>query len=82
MKNDKIRIVVDAMGGDRAPRVVVEGAVQAAKIYDYQIILVGDTRKMNKFLDLYKDYPKDRIVLVHASQKLELAEAAAVSRRK
>ncbi|MBI5956909.1 MAG: phosphate--acyl-ACP acyltransferase, partial [Chloroflexi bacterium] len=36
-----MKIVLDAMGGDRAPAVVVEGAVQAAREYGAEIILVG-----------------------------------------
>ena len=37
-----MKIIVDAMGGDYAPRVVIEGAVAAAKEYNIQISLVGD----------------------------------------
>ncbi len=34
-------VALDAMGGDRAPGVVVEGAVQAARAYGMPILLVG-----------------------------------------
>ncbi len=77
----RVRIVLDAMGGDRAPRVVIEGAIHAASIYDYQLILVGDTRKINKFLKLY-NYPRDKISIVHASQTVKMGEPAAASFRK
>lgn len=36
-----MKIVVDAMGGDHAPGVVVDGAVQAARDFGVEIILVG-----------------------------------------
>ena len=36
-----VRIALDAMGGDHAPRVVVEGAVQAARELGVAIVLVG-----------------------------------------
>ncbi len=36
-----MKIVVDAMGGDHAPGVVVEGAVRAARDFGVDIILVG-----------------------------------------
>ncbi len=36
-----VRIAVDAMGGDNAPRAVVEGAVWAARDYNVPIELVG-----------------------------------------
>lgn len=39
-----MRIAIDAMGGDHAPKEVVEGAVAAAKEWsDVEIILVGDS---------------------------------------
>jgi len=37
-----VRIVVDAMGSDNFPKPDVEGAVQAAREYGVEIILVGD----------------------------------------
>ena len=36
-----ITIALDAMGGDHAPRVEVEGAVQAAKELGVRVLLVG-----------------------------------------
>ncbi|MGO4273677.1 phosphate acyltransferase PlsX [Paenibacillus sp. TAF58] len=39
-----MRIAIDAMGGDNAPKIVVEGALAAAKEWkDVQIILVGNS---------------------------------------
>ena len=39
-----VRIVVDAMGSDNFPIPDVEGAVQAAREYGVEIILVGDEK--------------------------------------
>ena len=39
-------IAVDAMGGDFGPAVVVPGAVEAARLHDLHILLVGDTPKV------------------------------------
>ena len=36
-----MKIIIDAMGGDHAPNEIVLGALQAAKEYGVQIILVG-----------------------------------------
>ena len=36
-------IAVDAMGGDFGPSVVVPGAVEAARLHDLHVLLVGDT---------------------------------------
>ncbi|HXX35682.1 MAG TPA: phosphate acyltransferase, partial [Thermodesulfobacteriota bacterium] len=37
-----MKIAVDAMGGDFAPQMIVEGAVSAAKEYGVKVVLVGD----------------------------------------
>ena len=36
-----MRILIDAMGGDHAPNAIVQGAIDAAKEFDTQIVLVG-----------------------------------------
>ena len=36
-----MKIVLDAMGGDYAPTVTVEGAVMAAREFDVPVVLVG-----------------------------------------
>ena len=38
-----ICIAVDAMGGDHAPGVIIDGAVAAARHLDVQVLLVGPT---------------------------------------
>lgn len=46
-----MRIAIDAMGGDRAPGVTVEGAVQAAREWsDVDIVLVGDQGRIEPLL--------------------------------
>ena len=39
-------IAVDAMGGDFGPSVVVPGAIDAARLHDLHVLLVGDTPKV------------------------------------
>ena len=46
-----VRIVVDAMGSDSYPAPDVEGAVQAAREYGVEIILVGDEAIIKPVLD-------------------------------
>ena len=41
-----MKIIVDAMGGDNAPKAPVMGAIAAAKAYDVEIILVGQSEKI------------------------------------
>ena len=42
-----MRVAVDAMGGDHAPAVEIEGAVAAAREYGIAITLVGDTGRIS-----------------------------------
>ena len=47
-----MRIAIDAMGGDHAPRVPVKGALLAAREWsDAEIVLVGDEAKIKEHLD-------------------------------
>jgi glycerol-3-phosphate acyltransferase PlsX len=78
-----MRIVVDAMGGDQAPAVAVEGAVQAARDLDLEIVLVG--RQDEVHAELAKHETAGLPVTVqNASQVIEMDEhpAAAVKEKK
>jgi len=46
-----MRIAVDAMGGDNAPEVVIEGSLLAAREYPIEILLVGPQATVNELLD-------------------------------
>ncbi len=41
-----MKIIVDAMGGDNAPKAQVMGAIAAAKAYDVEIVLVGQSDRI------------------------------------
>ena len=80
-----MRISVDAMGGDHAPREVVKGAVEAADNLDglKHIFLVGNQEQINAELTgLGGDHSK--VSVVHASEVVEMGEspAQAVRRKK
>ena len=45
-----MRILIDAMGGDHAPGAIVQGAVDAAKEFDVQIVLIGKGEAILKSL--------------------------------
>ncbi|MEA3328551.1 MAG: phosphate acyltransferase PlsX [Candidatus Omnitrophota bacterium] len=78
-----MRIVLDAMGGDNAPRVTVKAAVQAARDFNFQIILAGDRDIINSELKKYGKL-QERISIAHASQIVEMGESAltAIRRKK
>ncbi len=71
--NKKIKIAVDAMGGDFAPTAVVEGAVHACREYGVEIVLVGKKDLINKALkQLNASYLP--ISVHHASEVVKMAD--------
>lgn len=46
-----MNIAVDAMGGDNAPKVVVQGAIKASDELGINIILVGDSESISVELE-------------------------------
>lgn len=59
-----MKIVIDAMGGDNAPKVIVEGAMLAiSHIKDLEITLVGDQKKIETYLT-----NDERIHIIHTSE--------------
>lgn len=79
---DLVKIAVDAMGGDNAPQVTVQGAVEAvnahSEIFAY---LVGIEEQIHGELSKYT-YPKDRIEVVPATEMIEMAEPPVQAIRK
>ncbi|MEK3734513.1 MULTISPECIES: phosphate acyltransferase PlsX [Paenibacillus] len=76
-----MKIVIDAMGGDNAPRSNVEGALSAAREWqDIEIVLVGDQQQIEALLT---DRPSN-LSVVHASEVIEAEDepVKAVRRKK
>ena len=78
----QIRIAVDAMGGDHAPSVVVDGAVAAARHLDAGIDLVGRTADVERALSAYPDWRALGIAIVDAPDVIEMAESPASALRR
>ena len=76
-----IKIALDAMGSDNAPFSDVEGAVLAAREFDYEIILVGDEALIKKELQKFKPVPSN-IFIHHASEVIGMHEQPVLSVRK
>ena len=66
-----LRIAVDAMGGDHAPRAAVEGACLAAIEDGASVILVGDRDRVQAEVDRLRR-PCPRIEIEHAEQVVEM----------
>ncbi len=76
-----MRIVIDAMGSDKAPAVEVEGAMQAIEEFGYDLILVGDEARIKLELDKYGG-SHGKITVVHSPERIEMYEPAALSVRR
>lgn len=76
-----MRVAVDAMGGDNAPGVEVEGAVSAAREFGIAVTLVGDTDRLRQELAKYDIQGLD-IVLQHASEVVGMHDSASDAVRK
>ena len=71
-----MKFVLDAAGGDNAPRAVVKGALEALKITpdDVQIILIGDEERIST--ELPKNIP-NRLSIVNATQIIDMHDSGA-----
>ncbi len=69
-----IKIAVDAMGGDYAPQMIVEGACQAANDFDYEIILVGREAAIKRELHRHKVLG-GKIFIHNATQVIDMDES-------
>ena len=77
-----MKIALDAMGGDYAPAVTIEGAIETVDDFqDIDITLVGDETSIRRELDS-KRYLPNRISIKHASQIVGMDESPAVAIRK
>ena len=63
-----LTIAVDAMGGDRAPKAEVEGAVQAARTLGVKVILVGQEDLVRHELEQHEGARLLPIEVVHARE--------------
>ena len=62
LKRANMKIAVDAMGGDDAPEVVVQGALEAASKFGIHVILVGHEEKLK---GLVGNPTADNLVSIH-----------------
>jgi glycerol-3-phosphate acyltransferase PlsX len=75
---ETIKIAVDAMGGDHAPAIVIEGVVdyirENQRDEGYKIVLVGKEKEINKELKKYKNFRRDRLEIVDALEEISMKE--------
>lgn len=76
-----LRVAVDAMGGDHAPREIVAGAVQGARDLGVEVILVGPARRLQEELRAAGSSPAS-VRIEDAPEVIEMAEAPAMALRR
>jgi glycerol-3-phosphate acyltransferase PlsX len=76
-----MKIVLDAMGGDHAPGVVIDGAVQAVKELEVEIVLVGREEEVQRELARH-DTAGLALSVVHADEVIEMDEHVDAVKRK
>ena len=74
------RIAIDAMGGDRAPAVVIDGVLLAAQDLGVEMILIGERDAIEQQLAKHPGAPKFEIV--GASQIVPMHESPTAALRK
>lgn len=75
-----MKIVVDAMGGDNAPLAPVEGALQAAKELNVEIVLTGKPEVISETLKkLGHDAPPAGVTIVPASEVITMEDNPATA---
>ncbi len=75
-----LKIAIDAMGGDHAPGIVIDGAILAARELAVELVLVGQPEAIERELAKYPDAPK--LGVVAASQIVPMHESPSVALRK
>jgi glycerol-3-phosphate acyltransferase PlsX len=77
-----IWIAVDAMGGDFAPRHIVDGALAAARHFDLGVTLVGPTAKLDDELARYPEMTRERVRIVDAPDVIAMEDSPASALRR
>ena len=76
-----MKVIVDAMGGDNAPKEIVKGSIDAVNETDIDLILVGEEELITKELEQY-DYDKERVEILKASDIITNDDDPAIAIRR
>ncbi|RDY24855.1 phosphate acyltransferase PlsX [Romboutsia maritimum] len=65
-----MKIVIDGMGGDNAPKSNVEGVVDAIKEYNVDLIVTGDKELLEKEFSNY-EFDRSKLEIIHTTEVIE-----------
>jgi phosphate acyltransferase len=74
LDNEKIRIALDAMGGDYAPREMIKGGLLASEDPDIEVVFVGPEDVIKEELEKC-GYTGSEVSITHASEVIEMGES-------
>ena len=77
-----MKIIVDAMGGDYAPLAPVQGAIDAAKAYGVEIVLVGQEDCIREVMKENNLTLPAGVTIHHASEVIEMCDDPAKAYRR
>ena len=77
----KIKIAIDAMGGDNSPKKIIEGIkLHSKKTNDCFYRIIGDIDQINKYIDT--DFKNDCYELIDTKEKVEGSDSALAAAKK
>jgi glycerol-3-phosphate acyltransferase PlsX len=77
-----MKIAVDAMGGDHGPRVIIDGALAAARHLDLGLVIVGQTSTVQAELARHGDLEGLDLSVLEAPDVIDMAESPAAALRR
>ena len=77
-----IWIAVDAMGGDEAPRHVVDGAIAATQQFDLGVLLAGPSALIDAELRRHPDADRSRLRVLEAPEVVTMDEPPSAALRR
>jgi phosphate acyltransferase len=77
-----MKIAIDAMGGDFAPRSIVEGAILAAREHGIPVVLVGEEKTIRQEAAMVPGSDSLPLTFVHASEAVGMDESPSTAIRK
>lgn len=77
-----LTLVLDAMGGDHGPSIVIDALTDALKLFpQYHFIVVGDEAELKPLLQARNLLQHERVTLQHASQTVTMSDKPGYSLR-
>ena len=79
---ERMKIIIDAMGGDNAPAEIVKGAVEAQKEFGVDITLIGIEEKVRECLAQFGGEVNEHISVVNATEVIDMHDEPSMACRR